>query len=185
MPGASVPLPFLEPPPTQTPLVDPSTGMLTANWTPWFLKLYTYVFGVWRDVVFDAANFTTNIPAITWTVAAANVRRLQTFQMGEFAVVIIEIISSAVSADVDTLYVRIPTLKLKNTGASIASALVPFLYTAGGATLIVGVADVNNEPGTSNCRIELMQLAGTDFLAADDHAVFVVLTFPCQSVTTP
>ena len=187
MPGASVPLPFLEPPPTQTPLVDPSTGMLTANWTPWFLKLYAYVFGVWRPIPFDATNFQTEAPGVSWVVQAADVIELKYFQMGNYAVVQFMILTTAiVGGDVSIIGFKVPQLKMLSDDAS-AHGLTVCAAAAGAASHLAFSYAVNNSfLGTHEVGILFERTDGTDFLAADPIDVINgTVIFQCQSVTTP
>ena len=180
-------LPYLDPAPTSVPMVDPQTGLITPTWNIWLTNLQRTIFGVWKDQVYDAADFTTASALSTWNVGSNDINQLRIWQMGPITVVAFGIVNTTVSADIDILRIRLPTLR-EPTNASFGVFQMPCLIRPDvGVPLERGTMYVQNVVGNSTpVRIGIERDGGVNFLAASAGiSVYGVLPFECQSVVTP
>lgn len=176
-------LPFLDPAPYQSPYVDPKTGMLTDAWMRYHINLERVIFGVWQDIPFDAANFSTVNPVITWNVIVGNVLQESYFQMGQLAIATFAINGGTVSANVAQLQITIPTLTLAAPGA------LPYINACvvidGAAAPEPGLMLVFGGP-TTQAIIGIQKASGFPFLAASALIqVYGSLSFMCNSYVAP
>lgn len=178
-------LPFLDPAPYQIPFTDPKTGMMSDPWQRYHINLERVIFGVWTDQVFDAANFTTRSGLITWNVIAANVKQLKIFQMGSFAAVTAFIDGTTVSADIDILRIKLPTLLMVAIPGVTLFETVCRVKVAPAATEL-GTCYIENIAGQTTAYINIERASGADFLAASANIqVNLQLVFQVQSVVVP
>lgn len=180
-------LPFLDPAPYQIPLVDVKTGMMSDAWQRYHINLERVIFGIWREQSYDAADFTTQAPGISWNVAGANLAQLTIFQMGPIAAVFFFVSGSTVSADIDILKIRIPTLRAASSPILDAFQNTIVINQNPAATEL-GEAYVVNVSAAVNApvQINIEKASGTDFLAASPAIrVQGCAVFQCQSVVTP
>ena len=162
-------LPFLPRAPYQVALTDPKTGIMSPAWVRWYQNLEAVFGGIWTDVPYDATNFLN--PLGTWTVASTDVAQFQTYQLGPFGGVYLDLITTTISADSDSLVVLVPTLKMITpTAAGFAgdSFGVPTTLFIDGVAEI-GYADIENvtdaSTGLTVAAVNLFRV-GSDFLAA-------------------
>lgn len=180
-------LPFLDLAPYEVPFVDPKTGMMTDAWRRYHINLERVIFGVWRHQTYDAADFTTRSALISWNVAGAQVSYIDIFQMGTYAVVFFGIFGSTVSADIDILRIRIPTLRVASDNALSTFQNTIVVKDSPNPTQL-GVAYVVNVSATPSdpVYINIERIPGADF-----HVVSAAINvqgcviFECQSVVVP
>jgi hypothetical protein len=180
-------LPQLTPAPYQIPLTDPKTGVISEAWQQYYINLERVIFGVWTEVPYDAANFNTDDPLITWNVPAGSVNLLQVFQMGTFAIVSFAITNTTVSADVLRLEITIPTLRQKvNTVVKLYNNLCE--VNLSGVGFEVGSANVQNlTPAVSAPAVISIFRLSTALFPTASPGIWVsgTVVFECQSVVTP
>lgn len=181
-------LPFLDPAPYQVPFVDPKTGMMTDAWQRYHINLERVIFGVWKSVPYDAANFRTDGAAV-WNVAAGQVDELTYWQMGNIAIIFFSITGSIVSADVGQLWITIPTLRQSANSATKVKSAPSIVNVQTPGPLVpteMGQVATLNPPAEAAVILRLIRNDGVVWpVLANSISVYGVAICEVRSVVTP